>query len=151
MKAALLMGFLGTFLCFGIGISKFEMSILDIGWSILSANISVLIALLGYLQLDRLPPSLKKWIRGGWKAWTLVVLFYMSIFLNLVPSMRDWQLLYSMLFPLVLSTGFAMIAFGPIRDRIVWHYQRKECEEAQASRTQGKDDFRCFPSDSAVL
>lgn len=157
MTVALVAGLVGTLLCLGLGTQSIHLSLSDILLSLVSSNIAALVSLMITLKAGQFPSPLKEWTAGMPRAWALLVSLYLGIQLALSPSLRGWEPMLYLGFPLLLSTGFAILAFGPIRDRMVRNHQRKLLVEAhEAARPKSgmqnpENDFPCFPTDSAVL
>ena len=130
MKAALLNGFIGSWLTLWIARGMYDFEISEAILCISISNLAGLVALVSTLQIERSLESLKGWLNRSFVTWTLLVVFYFTILLSLAPLLRNPVILISLLFPLVLSTGFAMILFGPIQDYLV---RRQQIRKSLAS------------------
>lgn len=60
------------------------------------------------------------------KTWVVFVLLFATVTVLLSPSGLGWRDYAWMTIPLIFSTGYVIILFGPIQDRIVRRRQRKE-------------------------
>jgi putative effector of murein hydrolase LrgA (UPF0299 family) len=126
MKAAILNGILGSFLSI---IAGFE--ILMLGWDdlclcLIASNLAGLIALLSTLQIEKLSWFKKIKLQSTFKTWSLLIFIFSSLVLVLAPPLRQLENFAILILPLVLSTGFSLLAFGPIQDSLVRRQQRKE-------------------------
>ena len=153
MKTAGTLGLLGLCLTMLLGVFSLQWSPLTAFLCFLSSNLAGLASILITLQVEHLI-SVRQERNGGkgqpwgstFKSWTLLFLLYFSMLLLLSPSLRNVQAMLYLCFPLILSTGFCIILFGPIRDSIVRKRQKKG-----GIKEANKADFTCFPPDSAML
>jgi hypothetical protein len=150
MKAALLNGFLGLSLTLGLGVKYLSLGVWDLLLAVLVSNIAALIAVLVTLQAERVPWMVKYFINRSLKTWTFLAIIYFGILLGNIPFLRAFEPLLYLSFPLILTSGFAIIVFGPIQDRIVRRQQLRERARIENSANT-KNDFPCFPTDTAVL
>lgn len=119
MKTALLFGFLGTLLSLLSGVHLIQLDGETILLGIFLSNCGALFALITTLQLEKmlffknlpLPGPLK-----SWSTLTLVYLGSLAPFLTQLPHLTDFWIL---ILPLILSSGFSLLFFGPIQDGIV--------------------------------
>ncbi len=142
MKAALLNGTVGLVLSLVLGVGYLNLSTRDILLSILVSNLAALVSLVLTLQAEGIAWILKHVLNRSLKTWTLLVSLYMGILIALSPCLRAIEPFKYLIFPLILSSGYAIILFGPIQDYLVRRKQRL---------ANAKNDFPCFPTDSAVL
>lgn len=150
MTVALITGMIGSAVTFIVGVYCFHLSVFDISLSLISSNVAAILSLFITLRSDCFPPPFKGWVTGTPKAWALLISLYFTLLLGMSPPLRDLETILYLSFPLVLSAGFAIIAFGPIRDKMIRNQQKKSLIRASET-TEPKDDFPCFPTDSAVL
>jgi len=151
MISALLNGIVGLSLSILVGTQALNLTLVDSLRCVLSSNIAGLFALLTTLQAERF---LKPWLNRSLKTWALLLILYLGGLIATAPVLRDSKTLVYLLFPLILSTGFSILVFGPIQDRLVRRQQRKAHAQAtrnMAKKSKTKNDFPCFPTDSAVL
>ena len=95
-------------------------------WAALVANLAGFIGLLITLRAERDPQLKKHYLNRGWKTWALLTSVYSAIILTLVPQSREVGAFLWLFLPLLLSTGFAIIAFGPVQDKIYRGIQRRQ-------------------------
>jgi putative effector of murein hydrolase LrgA (UPF0299 family) len=107
------------------------LTLAEIVISILASNIAALLALLLTLRAEKVRWLVKVWMNRSLKTWSLTVTIYFLTLLSLSPVLRNWSILGPMILPLLLSTGFAMIVFGPIQDQLVRKEQRKKQRSLQ--------------------
>ncbi len=137
MKTSAITGVIGLLLSLTLGRFYLNFSPFDIFFFVLSANIACFVSLLGVLQIDQLSFSIKKWLSGTFKAWSILIALYLGILLGLCPALRDTQALAYLILPLIFSSGFSLLAFGPIRDRIVWGRQKKTfCQSSPSASSR---------------
>lgn len=125
MIAALLNGFLGLAITLAIGVGHFGLNIWDVLECILGSNVAAFTALLMTLQAERQPWILKYILNRSLKTWALITTLYFGILLALSPALRDVHVFLVLVLPLMLSTGFCIILFGPVQDYLVRQKQRK--------------------------
>jgi hypothetical protein len=125
MKMAVMNGVIGLALCLVLGIEFFEFSPGDALLCVLVSNIAAFISILLTLKAEKITWLAKRFLNHTLKTWALLVLCYLAILLGAVPLLRDIRTLTYLFIPLVLSTGFAIIVFGPIQDQLVSRSQRK--------------------------
>lgn len=126
MIVAFVTALIGSLVSLAIGTQWLQCSISDVFYLLLNSNIAALIALIITLRADQFPSPFKEWAAGTPRAWALLVTLYTGILLSLSPILREQEPLFYLFFPLVLSSGFAILAFGPIRDRMVRNSQRRQ-------------------------
>jgi hypothetical protein len=125
MTAALINGLLGFALTYAIGTHFLDLSSGEVLLSFLASNVSGFISVLLTLQAERTPWIRKRWLNRSLKTWALIISLYLSIMVALSPALRDFHTLVYLFIPLLLSTGFAILAFGPVQDFLVRKQQRK--------------------------
>ena len=126
MKAALINGLTGLFGSFGVGLYVLGMSVSDIIVCIIAAMIASLVAMISALKLVKLYPSAKKPNTRLVRAWCILVSIYLVILFLLAPPLRNSQSFLYLIFPLILTSGFSILVFGPIQDYLVSEEQRKK-------------------------
>src|SRR4051812_1208679 len=124
MTVAFVAGMVGSLISLVLGTQFLHLDVIDLVLSIFSSNLAALIALMITVQTPRFPSPLKEWTAGTFRAWILAVSVYLSILEVLSPLLRDWRSIFYLCFPLILSTGFGILVFGFIRDRMVRNQQR---------------------------
>lgn len=125
MIAALVNGLVGLGICLGIGLNLLHMGIGDIFISVLASNLASLLSLLVTLHAERIPWIKENILNRSLKTWGLLSCSYLGLLICLAPPLRQSPHFFYLLAPLVLSTGFAILLFGPIQDFLVRRQQRK--------------------------
>ncbi len=125
MTSALLNGLIGLCLSLGIGMRYYDQTWTDIAFTVLASNIAAFISLLATLRAERVTWIRKYLLNRSIKTWSFLTFFYFSILLSLSPTLHSSENFLGLILPLILSTGFAIIGFGPIQDRLVRQEQRK--------------------------
>ena len=143
MIAAFMSGILGLSLSLGLGMGRLALTGPEVIGALLVSNLAGLLSLILTLQAEQVPWIQKYFLNRTLKTWTLLATIYFGILLGALPYLRSIHVLVILAFPLILSTGFCLFFFGPIQDALVSQKQRK-------IRTT-KNDFPCFPTDSAML
>lgn len=115
---ALTNGSLGIALSLFLGMKYFGFQPAEILYFVVVANFTVVITLLATLQIQRFT---KKALR----TWTFLVIIFLGLLLAFVPQLRSAKPLTYLLLPLILSSGFGILAFGPLQDIVVRRSQRK--------------------------
>jgi hypothetical protein len=124
--AAWLNGILGLLLALALGIGILEMSWFEILRCILSANLAAAGALMLILKLEATPWVRKKVLTRSLKTWVVFTGVFLGILLALSPALREPRAFGWLILPLILSTGFWILLFGPIQDRLVARRQSRE-------------------------
>lgn len=124
MISALLNGLVGLALCLGVGLYYVDLLPEEILYCVLVSNGAALVALLVTLKAEKYPWFKKKFNRTL-KTWGFLASLYYGMLLLLCPVLRDMQILLKMAFPLLISTGFCILVFGPIQDYFVRQAQRR--------------------------
>jgi hypothetical protein len=132
MKAAIFNGLLGIFLAILSGLQILNLKWEDILLCVLASNLAALIALLGTLQIEKTYWFKKTRIHSAFKAWSVLASLYFSISIGLASPLQTFQNFLVLILPLILSTGFSFILFGPIQDQLVRRQQRKERASARS-------------------
>jgi hypothetical protein len=151
MKSAILNGTLGLALSLGIGTRLLNLDASNILMAVVAANLGAVLGLLLTLQAEKVSWIRTKLLNRSLKTWSFMILIFLGVLLSIAPVMRDPHVLAYLIFPLVLSTGFGILIFGPIQDQIVRRQQRKELSQVKKKKSESQSDFPCFPTDSAVL
>lgn len=130
MKAALLFGTAGTLLSLWVGGEFFGLNYLQVLWTVLVANFAGLVSLLLTLRAEGIPALKNKWLNSGLKTWALISVLYLSMMVTFAPVLRTPLTLLGMFLPNLLSTGYSILVFGPIQDRIYRNAQRRARAQA---------------------
>lgn len=132
MVAAIMNGLLGIGTSLAIGIHYLGMSIEDILLCILVSNFAALVSLLATLKAEKNPWLVKVWLNRTLKTWFFLAVIYFGIQFTLCPPLRSSDPFLYLTFPLMFSTGFAMVIFGPIQDEFIKR-QQKRAREARST------------------
>lgn len=135
---ALVIGFFGIFLSYSIGHLILDLSIFEISWGILVANIACLLALVFTLQIEKISWIREKVLNQSLKTWILLVAIYFLFLVGFAPQLRNFKNLMWLFVPLLMSEGIMILTvFGPIQDFIV-------------KKTQMRMESRKFKQQSAL-
>jgi len=140
MKVACFLGVLGSFLSLWLGVFVIGFTLRESALCVLGANLSGIFALWVTLEWEH-------WLGFRWSqrtsdlggtlnAWIFLSSCYLGSLLLLLPFLRNPYKMLIMTLPLLLSLGFCILVFGPVRDGIVKKRQKKR--------------FSCIPSDSIL-
>ncbi len=138
MIAAFIVGTIGFVISLWVGINFMKLDLTDVLLCILASNSAGLIALLSTLYAQKRFKCLQKLVRSSIGAWTFLSLQYFGILLLLSPPLRELSVFMAMFFPLILSTGFFIILFGPIQDFLVRQQQKKTAIDLKTLMTKGR-------------
>jgi hypothetical protein len=125
MKAAFMNGLLGLIGSFSVGLYLLGMSNFDIIVCIAASMIAALLSLISTLKAVKSFPSSKKPNARLVRAWCVLVFIYLAILFLLAPPLRNTQTFLYLIFPLILTSGFSILVFGPIQDYVVSAEQKK--------------------------
>lgn len=123
MTIAIVNGVLGTTLCFILGLGLFDLSASAIVLAIAGSNLAAFISLMITLRVERIRWVRRYILRRPFFTWFLLSACYFAVLLGVSPEVRDPRKLAFLSVPLILSTGFFICAFGPVRD---WIMVRKQ-------------------------
>lgn len=112
-------GFLGMILVFTIGLERLQLSALGAAWCVAASNIAGLAALLVNSFAHRTPWARRKVIFNPLATWIVFLGVYFGLELALSPALRDLAHFEWLVVPTILATGFAILIYGPIQDRLV--------------------------------
>lgn len=112
-------GFLGIFLTFGVAVWQRGLSETEAVVCIISSLLAGLVSLLTYSYTSRNP-----WIRrhltpNPATTWIFFLITYFGTELLLAAPMRNLENFKWLVIPTIMVTGFAILIYGPIQDRIV--------------------------------
>lgn len=124
MIAALANGMIGLALALVIG-TRLGFDVSDSLFCIFVSNVAALVSLLTTLQAERTQWLRKHFLNRSLKTWSILLLVYFGIIFYFCPMLRDGRTFLLMAIPLILATGFSILVFGPIQDRIVRRNQKK--------------------------
>ena len=132
MTCALINGLVGLALSLLIGMGVLEFPFGEVIFIVLISNIAGLVSLLVTLRAEKSPWLKETWLNHFLKTWLFLAIQYFGILLGFCSSLRSPGSMLLLVFPLILSTGFGIIIFGPIQDIIVKRSQKKASPSAPA-------------------
>jgi hypothetical protein len=119
-------GFIGLFVSLGLGTQILGFSVGDCLRLIVGSNFAGFTALLLILIGEGFPGIKRTLLRhGGW-TWFFFASLYLGLLLGPAPELRSWRPFWILIVPLILSTGFIILLFGPIQDWRVRRIQRRQ-------------------------
>ncbi len=136
MKAALLNGFLGSLFTLFVGTRYLNLDAEDLWVCITASNLGAFVALLVTLQFEKSELFKRIPIHSTLKTWSTLSFIYLSILFALAPHLLDLQNFAVLILPLIFSTGFSIIVFGPIQDQIVRRKQQAEKNSRETKVTR---------------
>ena len=112
-------GTLGVILVLAIGLLRLDLSLLQALNCIFA---SLFAGLMGLLAVSKGMRTL--WLRrhvmfNPLSTWIVFLLIYFGLELLLAPPLRNLVNAAWLILPTILSTGFTILAYGPLQDRIV--------------------------------
>jgi putative effector of murein hydrolase LrgA (UPF0299 family) len=125
MRSALFNGTLGAALAWFVGTKILDLTLADVGLCLIAAQVAGLLALFVTLQTAKVPFLRKNVVNRSLKTWALLLLVFFGTVVLLAPPTRELRNGLWMTIPLVLSTGFCIVLFGPIQDFLVRREQRR--------------------------
>ena len=125
MITALVNGILGVGLVFAVGIGYLDLSLRDGVQAILDSNVAGFFSLFLTLRAERISWMRRWFLSRTLQTCTLLVSCYFGLLLWMAPALRDFRVLMILILPLVLSTGFSILAFSPVQDFLVRQEQQK--------------------------
>jgi hypothetical protein len=104
--------------------------VLDLTWAdavvcVLAANVAGMVAVLTILKGERTPWVKRNILTRSRRTGPIFASLYFALQLAGAPAMREARNFVWLVIPTLLSTGFTILAFGPIQDRIVARIQRQ--------------------------
>ena len=117
-------GFLGVILVYAIASLRLGLSEVDAALCVVASNVSGLTSLLLYSAGGRRPWIRKHLLGGPFRTWTLFLIAYFGMMLLMAPALRDAENFKWLLIPVIMTTGFTILVFGPIQDELVARSQR---------------------------
>jgi hypothetical protein len=126
MKAAIFNALLGTLLSLAAGLEILHLDWPTILLCVFTSNLSLFVALLGSLQIEKLAWFKKIPLHGAIKTWTVLTLLYVGLAVSLSAPLQNSKNFLVLVLPLILSAGVGILLFGPVQDQLVRRQQRKE-------------------------
>lgn len=126
MIIALINGLIGLTLSIYIGTEVLDLSLLSSLNCVLAANIAGFTSLFCTLKAEK-----NRWIKRYLlnrilKTWIFLVFIFFGILFVVEPNLKNLKTLIYLLLPLILSTGFMIILFGPIQDALQRGQRKRE-------------------------
>ena len=113
--------------CLGVVLSWYLGTTL-LGWTdvsvflgILASNFAGMVALLSTLNLEKTKWIRARILRGSLQTWALFLTLYFGLLVGLTPGLRVLHDFGVLVFPLIMTTGFTIILFGPLQDLSLIH------------------------------
>ncbi len=125
MKAALLVGLFGIGSSFGVGRGILNLENWDVLRVLIASNCSGFLSLILILKAERTPWIRRRILNRSLKTWIVFVSLFLLGLVVGAPAMREVRGFSFLIFPAICSTGFLIMAFGPVQDRIVARIQRR--------------------------
>ncbi len=123
MIVALTNGIIGLGLSLVLG-NRLGFELGDSLYFVLVSTLAGLVALTTTLQAEKNAWLKKFLLNRSLKTWALLLVLYFGSLLTFCPLLREGRTFLLMAIPLVLTTGFSILLFGPIQDGIVSRSQR---------------------------
>lgn len=117
--SAWLFGFIGVVLTYIVGTVKLGLSPADAAICVLSSNIAGICALLFYSWAMRSSTIRRRIMVTPASTWAVFLTVYFGTELALAAPLRDSYAFGWLALPTIFSTGFCVLAYGPIQDKIV--------------------------------
>jgi hypothetical protein len=124
MRTALFNGILGVILVFGVGMRILGLTSGSLVECILATQLGAWVSLFFILRLERVSVVRRKLINRPFKTWILFLSAFFGVSVLAGAPLREFRNFLWLEFPLILTTGFAIIVFGPIQDFLVQRDQR---------------------------
>jgi putative effector of murein hydrolase LrgA (UPF0299 family) len=125
MRSALFNGTLGATLAWLVGSKVLGLTLSEVGLCLIAAQVGGLLALFVTLKTAKVTFLRKYVVNRSLKTWALLLLVFFGTVALIAPPTRELRNWLWMTIPLVLSTGFCIIVFGPIQDLFVRREQRR--------------------------
>ncbi len=117
---------LGVVLSWYLGTTVLGWSDVSVFLGIVASNFAGMVALLSTLNLEKTRWIRTHVLRGSLQTWGLFLTLYFGLLLGLTPGLREMHPFLVEIFPLIMTTGFTILIFGPIQDRLVAADQRRQ-------------------------
>lgn len=118
-------GILGTLSAFLIGHFWAGLTPAEVALCLVASNIAGMTALLSTLKAEQTPWIRKIVLTRSIKTWLFFLSLYFGILLAIGHPLRELRVFAWMFVPVVLSTGFTILAFGPFQDWRIARAQRR--------------------------
>ena len=111
-------GFAGSISAWWLGTQVLALTDWNSLLCVLASNGAGMAALLLTLQSERRPWIRRHVLTRSWRTWTFFLSIYFGGMLLIAPPLREPRILAWLAIPLMASTGFTILIFGPIQDRL---------------------------------
>ena len=119
------MGTLGVFLTYFLCVAHLGLSWKTALLAVLASEVGGFVTLMVVLNLQNIK-VIKKWIIPTVsRTWIVFTSIYILVTYAFLPAEIGFRSFLPLIMPLIFSTGFVVILFGPIQDAIVRRGQRK--------------------------
>ncbi|MBY0471884.1 hypothetical protein K2X30_12015 [bacterium] len=125
MLIAIVVGGLGWALSYGIGMHLLDLTAGEVTRAILTCQFTTFIGILGVLKGERTPWIKATLLRGTTGTWLAMSSIYLVPLWVINPPLRNLHHFAWMFLPTFMSVGWALLALGPVQDRIVARIQKK--------------------------
>lgn len=123
MLVAIVTGFVGLAISIFLGLELQLLSLNEILVGVAASNCASFLALILTLRAEKVAWLREKVLTRALASWTLLSTIYFILLFSLAPFLYDFDVMKWLFFPLLLSTGFAIVVFGPVQDH---NYRRQQ-------------------------
>lgn len=137
MRTAFLNGMIGSFLVWLLGTSFFNLSFTDVLQCVGASVVAGLACTLITTRAEQRPWIRKNVLTRQRRTWYLFLTVYFSVLLWGAPPVRAVAPFATLVVPLVLCTGFTIMIYGPIQDKLMRRAQRRARRRAWQAQGRG--------------
>lgn len=119
-------GILGILATVGIGVWALDLAPLEAFRCSLVSIASGFFAVTTVTRGEQVPFLKKRLFCNIYRMWAVFVSLYFSPMILLSPPIQNLRGFLWLAIPLIMSTGFSILIYGPIQDRLVRGAQRRE-------------------------
>jgi hypothetical protein len=119
MLSASMNAILGVVLVIAVGDLKLGLSLSDELLLVLASNVAGLFSLGVYTAASRNPWARRHIVHGPLRTWVMFLIAYFGSLLAMAAPLRDATGFAWLVIPEMLVTGFAIMIFGPLHDKLV--------------------------------
>lgn len=116
MLVAIVTGFIGLALSIFFGVEFQLLPLSEILVAVAASNVAAFMGLILTLRAEKIAWVRQNILTRALASWTLLSAIYFTLLFVLAPFLYDFNVLKWLFFPLLLSTGFAIVVFGPVQD-----------------------------------
>ena len=125
MASALFFGILGSGLTLLLGWGVLDFTILDCLLCILATALAGWVAVFSTMRLEQVRWIKKYVLSGSGTTYLYFLTVYFGLMFLIAPKLAHVYPLLVLIAPLIMITGFSIIAYGPVQDLFVRRQQRK--------------------------